>query len=194
MEVLLREISSLGDVEVRGKAEELIRLLMELHGAGLGRLLDILDETGGEAAQAVFDRLGADPQVSTLLLLHGLHPTPLPLRVERALEEVRPYLASHGGNVELLSTHGGIVRLRLHGTCDGCPSSEVTMKLAVEKAIAEAAPEVAAVEVEGAASPAASAAAAAVKNASSSPLVTLGSGAPHATAIVPPLGPCPVPG
>jgi Fe-S cluster biogenesis protein NfuA len=55
---------------------------------------------------------------------------------------VRPYLESHGGNVELLGIEEGVVRLQLQGSCSGCPSSAVTLKLAVEEAIHKAAPDV----------------------------------------------------
>ena len=62
---------------------------------------------------------------------------------------MRPYLGTHGGDVELLEiTDDGVVRLRLLGSCDGCASSSVTLKLAVEGAIEAAAPEVTAIEVE----------------------------------------------
>ena len=62
---------------------------------------------------------------------------------------MRPYLGSHGGDVELLDvTADGVVRLRMLGSCDGCPSSAVTLKLAVEGAIEAAAPEITAIEVE----------------------------------------------
>ncbi len=70
-------------------------------------------------------------------------------RVHQALEAVRPYLHSHGGNVELLGVEDGIVRLRLHGSCHSCPSSAVTMQQTIEEAIYGKAPEVTAVEVEG---------------------------------------------
>ena len=56
-------------------------------------------------------------------------------------------MRSHGGGVELLGVAGDTVRIRLEGHCQGCPSSMVTLKLAVEKAIYEAAPDVAAIEV-----------------------------------------------
>ena len=71
--------------------------------------------------------------MASLLLVHGLHPYDVETRVARALDGVRPYLGSHGGDVELLGvTDDGVVRLRLLGSCDGCPSSSVTLKLAVE--------------------------------------------------------------
>ncbi len=86
--------------------------------------------------------LAADELVAHLLLLHGLHPVPLEGRVMQALGEVRPYLESHGGNVELLAVEGAAVHLRLEGSCSGCPSSAMTLKLAIENAIRKAAPEI----------------------------------------------------
>jgi Fe-S cluster biogenesis protein NfuA len=88
--------------------------------------------------------------VGGLFLLHGLHPLGVEDRVRQALEGVRPYLRSHGGNVELLGVSDGVVRLRLNGSCHSCPSSAVTMQQTIEEAIYGKAPEVTAVEVEGA--------------------------------------------
>jgi Fe-S cluster biogenesis protein NfuA len=88
--------------------------------------------------------------VASLLVLHDLHPRSTAERVLAALETVRPYLGSHAGDVEYLGLDpDNVVRLRLAGSCDGCPSSAVTVNLAIEKAIEEAAPEVIRVEVEG---------------------------------------------
>jgi Fe-S cluster biogenesis protein NfuA len=98
----------------------------------------------------MLDRLAADDLVSALLALHGLHPRSVEERVNRALDEVRPYLGSHAGGVTLVGVDGdGVVRLRLEGSCDGCPSSLQTVRTAVEGAVADAAPEVTGVEVEG---------------------------------------------
>jgi Fe-S cluster biogenesis protein NfuA/nitrite reductase/ring-hydroxylating ferredoxin subunit len=96
------------------------------------------------------ESLAADELVAHLLLLHGLHPVPVEQRVRAALEGVRPYLESHGGNVELLGVEEGVARLRLEGSCSGCPSSAMTLKLAIEKAIHEAAPDVDEVVADGA--------------------------------------------
>ena len=103
----------------------------------------------GEAGAAILDACARDDVVGGLLLLHGLHPLDLEARVRQALEQVRPYLRSHGGNVELLGVGDGVVRLRLEGSCHGCPSSAVTMKQTIEEAILAKAPDVTAVEVEG---------------------------------------------
>jgi Fe-S cluster biogenesis protein NfuA/nitrite reductase/ring-hydroxylating ferredoxin subunit len=74
-------------------------------------------------------------------------------RVVKALEEVRPYLQSHGGNVELLGIAGGVARVRMQGSCDGCPSSAVTLELAIEEAVQKAAPDLEGIEAEGVTEP-----------------------------------------
>jgi Fe-S cluster biogenesis protein NfuA/nitrite reductase/ring-hydroxylating ferredoxin subunit len=153
IEGLLQELGGVAGPRVRANAEELVRLLMELYGSALARILEIVDDTG--PAVEIYDRLAADDLVASLLVLHGLHPLNVETRIARALDRVRPYLGSHGGDVKLLGVQEGVVHLRLEGSCHGCPSSTVTMKLAIEKAIEEAAPEVIRIEVEGA-SPAAS--------------------------------------
>ena len=97
---------------------------------------------------ALQDALVADDLVASLLLVHGLHPHGARTRVEAALESVRPYLGTHGGDVELMDlSDDGVVRLRLLGSCDGCPSSAATLELAVHSAIEAAAPEVTSIEV-----------------------------------------------
>ncbi|MDN4642973.1 NifU family protein [Arthrobacter sp. PsM3] len=136
-----------GGAVARGRAEELLRQVTELYGSGLARILEILGDRG-QLDGGTLDALTADELVSSLLVIHGLHPQDVETRVRAALESVRPYLGSHGGNVELLDVSPeGVVRLRLLGTCQGCPSSSVTLKFAVEEAIETAAPEVTAIEV-----------------------------------------------
>lgn len=144
----LLDASGSGGVVARERAEELVRLVADLYGAGLERVLDITYEAG-QLTDEVLAALAADDLVASLLLVHGLHPYDVVQRVEQALESVRPYLGSHGGDVELLEVSDqGTVRLRLLGSCDGCPSSSVTLKLAVEGAITAVAPEITGIEVE----------------------------------------------
>ena len=123
--------------------EEVVRLVTELYGAGLERILAIVGPD-------VVPDLLADELVAGLLLVHGLHPDDLSSRVEEALASVRPFLRHHDGDVELLDVDEsvGAVHLRLLGSCDGCPSSAVTLQHAVERAIREAAPEIAIIDVE----------------------------------------------
>ncbi len=145
---VLLDASSAGGAVARERAEELVRLVADLYGAGLERFMELLHERG-RLDQEVLAALAGDDLVASLLLVHGLHPYDVRTRVEQALDSVRPYLGTHGGDVELLEvTDEGAVRLRLLGSCDGCPSSAVTLELAVEGAIEAAAPEVTAIHVE----------------------------------------------
>jgi Fe-S cluster biogenesis protein NfuA/nitrite reductase/ring-hydroxylating ferredoxin subunit len=151
METLLGEIEALADPNARAKAAEVVQLLLELYGEGLARVIEVIAE--GEERERIFEALAGDELVSHLLLLHGLHPLDVETRVVRALEEVRPYLQSHGGNVELLGIEGGVARVRMQGSCDGCPSSAVTLKLAIEEAVQKAAPDLEGIEAEGVTEP-----------------------------------------
>jgi Fe-S cluster biogenesis protein NfuA len=121
--------------------------VIELHGAALERIFNTVADSGGESA-GLIDALVADDLVGSVLLLHGLHPLDLETRVRQALEQVRPLLRSHGGNVELLGLAGGVARLRMLGSCDGCPSSAMTLRHAIEAAIYEKAPDVTGIELD----------------------------------------------
>jgi Fe-S cluster biogenesis protein NfuA/nitrite reductase/ring-hydroxylating ferredoxin subunit len=143
----LIEASAAGGPAARTRAEDLVACVSELYGAGLGRVLDILRDAG-RLDGAVLDALAQDELVSGLLLVHDLHPYDVETRIRRALDTVRPYLGSHGGDVEFVGIDDeGVVRLRLLGSCDGCPSSAVTLQLAVEGAVEAAAPETTRIEV-----------------------------------------------
>jgi Fe-S cluster biogenesis protein NfuA/nitrite reductase/ring-hydroxylating ferredoxin subunit len=148
VESLLAELRSLTDPAVTDRVEEVVRLLVEFYGATVERMLELLAEEDG--GQARIERLAEDPLVASVLMLHDLHPVSTADRVQEALEQVRPYLGSHAGGVEFLGIDGdGVARLRLEGSCSGCASSTVTVKLAIEQAINDAAPELAGIEVEG---------------------------------------------
>lgn len=148
LDALLREAEQLADPAARSRLQQIVQALLDLHGAALERLLEHV--TGaGEAGRGILDACARDDVVAGLLLLHGLHPLDLEERLRRALDGVRPYLLSHGGNVELIEVRDGMVRLRLQRSCHQCPSSSVTMQQTVEEAIYGKVPEVTAVEVEG---------------------------------------------
>ncbi|MGH9744661.1 MAG: NifU family protein [Candidatus Acidiferrales bacterium] len=150
IEALLRKIEKSNDPELSATAKELVRSLMEFHGAGIERMLELIHQSGA-SGESIIDSLGRDEIVRSLLLLYGLHPDGLEARVMHGLEKARPYLKSHGGNINLVGVDElGAVTIRLEGNCDGCPSSSATLKLAVEEAIYEAAPDVTAIIVEGA--------------------------------------------
>ncbi|HEY3996818.1 MAG TPA: NifU family protein [Mycobacterium sp.] len=123
------------------RAQELVREVVGLYGAGLERIMQLAGDPG------LTERLATDDLVASLLLVHGLHPHDAHRRVSEALDRVRPYLGSHGGDVDLLEIDDGVVRLAFKGSCKSCPSSAVTLELAVEDAVRAAAPEIASIEV-----------------------------------------------
>jgi Fe-S cluster biogenesis protein NfuA/nitrite reductase/ring-hydroxylating ferredoxin subunit len=153
VDALLGEVEgSIGAVPV-DTALGLVQALLDLYGEGLARVVGHVAARDADGSLA--SAFAGDELLSYLLLLHGLHPEPLEARVRAALDEVRPYLESHGGDVELLGiSEDGVVRLALRGSCDGCASSSATMALAIEEAIHRLAPDVAEVVAEGAAAPA----------------------------------------
>ena len=142
VEKLLSELREAGDPASAERAEELVRLLMELYGAGLERLMELVagkDDT-------LVDRIVEDQLLASLLVLHGLHPVAVEQRVSAALEKVRKY----AGPVNLLGFDDqGVVHLELEHSPEGCPSTAITVKNAVEKAVLDAAPELAGVVLEG---------------------------------------------
>lgn len=123
------------------RAQQLVREVVGLYGAGLERIMRSLDDPG------LAERLATDDLVASLLLVHGLHPHDAHRRVSDALERVRPYLGSHGGDVDLLEVTDTVVRLAFTGSCKSCPSSAVTLELAVQDAIRAAAPEICSIEL-----------------------------------------------
>jgi Fe-S cluster biogenesis protein NfuA len=140
VEKLAARLESASDPELRATALDLVQSVVELHGAALQRLVDALMRTP-EGEQALNEALEND-LISSMLLLHNLHPDDIETRVLRGIQKVRPYLKSHGGDVEFAGVRDGIVHLRLHGTCGSCPSSSITLKNAVEDALFEVAPDI----------------------------------------------------
>ena len=140
MEAVERVEALLDEVEGQPQVTELVQALLELYGEGLRRI----------AARVDMRELAGDELVDHLLFLHGLHPVPVEERVAGALDEMRPYLDSHGGDVRLLGVEDGVVRLQLQGSCSGCPSSAVTLRHGIEEAIYRAAPDVERIDAEDA--------------------------------------------
>ena len=145
---LLGSLDEIADPVAQNRVQELVGAVLELYGAGLERILGVLADAG-EPALPIRDALLDDGIIASLLLIHGLYPVPLEERVAKGLENVRPFLAGHGGNVELVSVEGGIARLKLQGSCDGCPASASTLENALREAIDEVAPDLLGLEVEG---------------------------------------------
>jgi len=140
IDTLVKKLDDCGSPELRAIALELVQSVVELHGAALARMLESISRhrPGEQALEEAIE----DDLVASVLLLHGLHPDPIETRVLGALDKVRPYLHTHGGNVEFVGVRNGVVRIKLLGSCGSCPSSSVTLKNAVEDALFEAAPDI----------------------------------------------------
>ena len=144
VEELTAELETIEDAPARRCAEELTSAVMEMYGAGLERIMEALEE-----APEIRDAIADDGVVASLLLIHDLYPVALEERVHQALGRVRPYMESHGGDVELLGIEDGVVRLRLQGSCSSCQASQATLELAVKQALEELAPDLEGMDVEG---------------------------------------------
>ena len=148
VEELQAALETCGESVPRGLAEELVSAVVQMYGAGLEQIVGSVSEAGPQGEQIAASLLD-DPLVATLLLIHDLHPVSLEQRVQQALDSVRPYMESHGGNVELLSLEHGVARIHLRGSCSDCSASSVTLELAIKQALEEAAPDLEGLEVEG---------------------------------------------
>ena len=144
---LQERLEQVADAATAQLAGELVGALVAMYGTGLERMLERM--RASDAGAALATSLAEDPVVATLLLIHDLHPVPLSDRVQQALDSVRPYMESHGGDVELLEIHDGVARIHLRGSCSDCSASSVTLELAVKRALEETAPDLAGLEVEG---------------------------------------------
>ena len=142
IQLLLDASAALGPA-ARERAEDLVRELTDLYGAGMYRMVAL-------ASESLVEQFAADDLVASLMLVHDIHPHTVERRIEDALDSVRPYLGSHGGDVQLIEVADDVVRLRFDGSCRSCPSSAVTLELTVEDAVRAAAPEISAIEVRSA--------------------------------------------
>jgi len=129
IESLVEKVQNFPDAGAREVALELVQEIMDLHAAGLERIMQIV--SSAEAGEAVVEAMSDDTLVSSVLLLHDLHPLDMEARIRRAL----------GTNAQLLSTRDGIVVIRI----DGGPE----LKAAVHQAVVEAAPDALSVVIEG---------------------------------------------
>ena len=146
---LVEQIEALPHSPARVLFQECLESVLAFYGHGLERILQLVANAGPDG-QKLYGDLIHDKVVRGLLLIHDLHPVDIETRLREALDKVRPYLESHGGNVELISLIDDVARLRLQGTCKSCASSAVTLELAIRNAIEEACPDLIRFEVEGA--------------------------------------------
>jgi Fe-S cluster biogenesis protein NfuA/nitrite reductase/ring-hydroxylating ferredoxin subunit len=131
--------------EAQTTALALKAALDDLYKLGLTRIVQRLKEDG-RGKELLFD-LVDDPAVYALLTMHGIVREDLRAQASRVLETVRPYMQSHGGDVELVDVTQNTVFVRLAGSCNGCSLSAVTLRGTVEEAFREHMPQIQSVEV-----------------------------------------------
>jgi len=146
LQELLEQIQSQPNPAARVLLRECLQSLLAFYGDALSRIVAHVQNSGVNGKE-ILERLLRDQTVSGILLIHGLHPVALETRLRGALEKVRPYMQSHGGNIELLGLENDVARVKLDGTCKTCPSSTVTLELAVRRAVEEACPDLLGFEV-----------------------------------------------
>jgi Fe-S cluster biogenesis protein NfuA len=144
IESLIRKIEASPHAETRETARRLTQALLEFHGEAFRRVCEALKAAGQES---MLSEMAAEKTIAAALSLHGLHPVATRERILNALRQVRPSLQAHGGDVELISIEEGTARLRLNGSCRGCPSSTETMRNLIREAVLREAPEVAELEM-----------------------------------------------
>lgn len=141
--------AAMADPVVAPRLQEILDWLDAFHREGLGHLVEMIRDWRGEL---FLERAGAHPAINALLGFYGLgidadevltHRT-----VQTALDEVRPYVHGHGGDIEVTSIVDGVVTLRMHGSCDGCSASHTTITERIEVALAEHWPVFRRVEME----------------------------------------------
>ena len=142
---LVAELAALADPVARAKAQELMQLVVGFYGAGLERMLELVDEEPQERAERLFGRFADDPLVASVLLLHGLHPVDVEVRIRGALERVR----THGVDATLFEVQSGVARIHVEQHANGRGPSSVAIRQAIEQAIEGVAPDVVEVDIQG---------------------------------------------
>ena len=133
---LAETLTAHDDANVVATAGELLDWIDVFHANGVGRMVEMVRDWRGDI---LLESFAADPVVGTLLNAYGLGGATdieaARVAVQTALAEVRPYLHSHGGDMEVVHLQDGVVRLKLHGTCDGCTAADATIIERVETAL-----------------------------------------------------------
>jgi Fe-S cluster biogenesis protein NfuA len=144
----VQRVSEIQNEDARAAALDLLQSVMDLHGAVISRVVEVLSGSG-DAGRNSLAKLGSDPLICGLLVLYGVHPLPLEERVGRAVEKASQQLRKQGGGVTLTGIADAVVKVKIEGSGHGCGSSGDAFKRTVEQAVLEAAPDVLEVIVDG---------------------------------------------
>jgi Fe-S cluster biogenesis protein NfuA len=147
IEQLLQQVNAVGDGVARTAALDLMQSLMDLHGAGLSRIVELLSDSGETGSQAL-SKIAADPLVCGLLVLYGIHPVPSEERVRQAIGKLGPQLQKTGARLELMSVADGVVRVNVQSSRPDAHST-TAVRATIEQAVREAAPEIVEIVIEG---------------------------------------------
>jgi Fe-S cluster biogenesis protein NfuA/nitrite reductase/ring-hydroxylating ferredoxin subunit len=143
---LIDELESSPGDESQENTRRALQTVVEFYRGAFERVLQILERNGRRES---VDRLLEDPLLASIFRGYGLIEDELELKVDTALESVRPFLRSHGGGVTLVGVSNKIAHLELWGSCHDCSASMVTLKAVIEKALYEQVPELDRIEVLG---------------------------------------------
>lgn len=142
IEETTRAIEASADAATREQVRDLARAILELHQAGLTRMLDLI-RSAAQAGEEILDACAGDDLVRSMLLLHDLHPQRLEARLRLALAQLEPLLLEHGVTLRLIDAGDEMTRLAIHGA-----PLTAFLKNLVEGAILEAAPDVERIEFD----------------------------------------------
>jgi Fe-S cluster biogenesis protein NfuA len=146
--ILVGELESAPGDRSNEPARELVKLLMEVHGTAIERLLEIVFDSG-PASEVILAKAGDDAIVRQLLLLYSLHPEDLETRVLKALDSAAPRLRKHNSEVEVISIHEGAIQLKFHISGHACGSTSKTVKSLLEECVYDVAPDLISLQIFG---------------------------------------------
>jgi Fe-S cluster biogenesis protein NfuA len=150
---LIAQFDRLPDGPQKTACKELVQLLMDVHGAGLERMMEIVFESGSTGpalpGPTLVDKIGQDSIAGSLLLLYSLHPDDLETRLRKALDRMRPRLRKLATSADLVRADEGVVQVQLTSTGHSCGSSAKDLRAIVEDGVFELAPDVASLEILG---------------------------------------------
>ena len=146
LSALVEELEQHPDTEVREKALDLVQIILKLHGEALRRILTTFESLPMKSE--IYSRMLGDEVIHAILTIHDLLPEELAKRVEKAIEELRPFLISQGCDVKLLGVDNGRALLRLMRSGKGAPPV-AALKLEIEKVLDVAAPDLLGIDIEG---------------------------------------------
>ena len=152
---LITQFDQMPENPQKTACKHLVQSLMDVHGAGLDRMMEIVFENEA-AGPAIIDKLGQDSITSSLLLLYSLHPDDLETRINKAVERMRPRLRKVSYSVDLIRVDEGSVEVRVASTSSGhsCGSTAKDVRAIVEEGVYELAPDVTSLEICGLEEPA----------------------------------------